>query len=170
MIFAFAFLLLLAALALFWQAGRKQSASGLPAGRVIYADTGAWARPEKPLYDPASGLTGKPDYLVRERGVTIPVEVKSSWAPETPYWGHILQLACYCWLVEKTSNQRPPYGILHYRNRTFAIDYTAELEAELVAILEELRQRERRGDAERSHDEPARCARCGYRSICDQRL
>ncbi|MRR31610.1 hypothetical protein EG834_15065, partial [bacterium] len=39
-----------------------QRASGLPRGRVVYADPGLWGRPEKPLFDSALGLTGKPDY------------------------------------------------------------------------------------------------------------
>ena len=45
-----------------------------------------------------------------------------------------------------------------------------ELEQRLVELLGTLRRQERQGEAPRSHDEPGRCARCGYRSMCDQRL
>jgi CRISPR-associated exonuclease Cas4 len=160
----------LAALFLLWQAGRQRKSAGMPAGRVIYSDTGRWGAVEKPFFAPLYGLTGKPDYLVEQDGVSIPVEVKSAWAPSLPYDSHIYQLAAYCLLVHQETGRRPPYGILHYRNRTFAIDYTPELEAGLVELLSEMRQQSRLDEIDRSHAEPARCARCGYRSHCDQRL
>lgn len=162
--------LLVAALVVLWIASRQRRATGLPSGRVIYSDTNRWNRVEKPLYDPISGLTGKPDYLVEEGGILIPVEVKSSRAPSIPHDSHVYQLAAYCRLVERMYHQRPPYGILHYRDRTFSIDYTPALEDELDALLDRIRDQEHQGEASRSHDEPARCARCGYRNICDQRL
>ena len=169
MIILAAVLFLLAVLVL-WLAGRGQKAGGLPHGRVVYTDTSAWGRVEKPLYDSALHLTGRPDYLLRRKGVEIPVEVKSGWAPESPYPGHIYQLAAYCLLAARTFSQRPPYGLIHYRNRTFAIDYTAEMEAHLIDLITEMRQDESRRELDRSHDDAARCAACGYRGICDQRL
>jgi CRISPR-associated exonuclease Cas4 len=161
---------LLAGLAVLWIAGRQRRASGLPAGRVIYSDTDRWGKVEKPLYDPVAGLTGKPDYLVEENGYMIPVEVKSGRAPNLPHDSHIYQLAAYCLLVERAYGKRPPYGILRYRDRTFSIDYTPALERELEDLLDAIRLQERRGEAPRSHKEAARCARCGYRDYCDQRL
>jgi CRISPR-associated exonuclease Cas4 len=167
-----ALLLLLAAGVIFWLARRQRRASGLPVGRVTYSDTGLWNKVERPLYDPLSGLTGKPDYLVEsEDGQTlVPVEVKSGRAPGAPHDSHVFQLAAYCRLVERTEGQRPPYGILRYRDRTFIIDYTPALESKLDQILSEIRIQEKRAEADRSHQEAARCARCGYREICDQRL
>jgi CRISPR-associated exonuclease Cas4 len=94
--------------------------------------------------------------------------VKSGWAPDAPREGHLYQLAAYCLLVQRTTGQRPPYGLIAYRNRTFAVDYTPELEHRLLELMEALRQQER--EAHRSHEEPARCARCGYRSACNERL
>jgi CRISPR-associated exonuclease Cas4 len=163
-------LFLALAIALLWQAGRQQQATGLPGGRIIYSDTRAWGAVEKPLYDSQLDLTGKPDYLVTQAGIVIPVEVKSSRAPAEPYDSHIYQLAAYCWLVEKTYGQRPPYGILHYPGRTFAIDYTPQLEAALKEHIAQIRILERHGEADRSHNLPERCARCGFRNHCDQRL
>lgn len=125
---------------------------------------------EKPLYDRELGLTGKPDYLIESRGKIIPVEVKSSRAPEGPYDGHIFQLAAYCLLVQRQAGKRPPYGILHYPNRTYAIDFTPELEQSTLALLEEIHRNARRKELARSHDVAARCRRCGYRDVCDQKL
>jgi CRISPR-associated exonuclease Cas4 len=177
MLILYAGLVLLAvALLVLWAASRQRRASGLPSGRVITSDTGMWKKVEKPLYDPVSGLTGRPDYLVEENGALIPVEVKSGRAPALPHDSHLYQLAAYCLLVERTYNQRPPYGILRYRDKTFSIDYTPVLERELLALMDAMRAQERssrraKGEAPaRSHHEPGRCARCGYRDICDQRL
>jgi CRISPR-associated exonuclease Cas4 len=98
------------------------------------------------------------------------VEVKSGWAPPVPYESHVFQLAAYCLLVERSTARRPPYGILRYRNRTFAVDYTKDLENKLVELLAEMRIEERTGECHRSHDEPARCERCGYRELCEEKL
>ncbi len=163
-------LLVIVSLALFWLAARQRKASGLPAGRVVYSDTGAWKRLEKPLFDPVLGLTGKPDYIIQHGGAWIPVEVKSGFAPTTPHESHIMQLAAYCLLIQRTRDRRPPNGILQYRNRTFEVDYTPELENRLLDLLVEMRNCERRGRADRSHNSKARCSGCGFRSYCDQRL
>jgi CRISPR-associated exonuclease Cas4 len=163
-------LLILLALAAWWIGARQRKSSGLPDGRVVSTDTGAWRKLEKPLYDPDTGLTGKPDYVVERDGIWVPVEVKSGWAPPEPHEGHIFQLAAYCRLVEHAYGVRPPVGILHYRNRTFEIDYNAVLEADLMALLEDLQIQSRKNEAHRSHNEAGRCARCGYRAICDEKL
>ena len=163
-------ILLLIAIILFWQSNRQRKQTGLPGGRVIYTDTGQWGRVEKPLYDASMRLTGKPDYLVERNGKVIPIEVKSGKAPDAPYDSHIYQLASYCMLVHKTMGKRPPYGIIHYSNRDFAVDYTPALEAALLDILAEMRRDERRKNVDCSHNSAARCRGCGYRKICDQRL
>jgi CRISPR-associated exonuclease Cas4 len=162
--------LFLVAVVFFWISGRQRKAAGLPGGRVIYTDTRAWGKLEQPLFDASLGLTGKPDYLVEQNGRIIPVEVKSGRAPQAPYDSHIFQLASYCHLVEKTYGKRPPYGIIHYSDRDFAVDYTQELESKLLDLLVEMKRDDHKGDVPRSHEQASRCARCGYRKVCDQRL
>lgn len=163
--------ILLLALLLLWQSNRQQKQAGLPGGRVIYTDTRAWGAPlEQPLFNKEFGLTGKPDYLVQHKGQIIPVEVKTGRAPESPYDSHIYQLAAYCLLVEKTYGKRPPYGIIHYPNRDFAVDYTPTLETALLDILAEMRRDDTKSEISCSHAEPARCVRCGYRKVCEQKL
>lgn len=163
-------LLFILALLFFWRSDRQQKAAGLPGGRVIYTDTRGWGEVEKPLFYPALELTGKPDYLIEKNGQIIPVEVKSGRAPEAPYDSHIYQLASYCLLVEKTYGKRPPYGIIHYENRDFAIDYTRELESALIELVADMRVDELKKDVPRSHEQPPRCKRCGFRNVCDQKL
>ena len=165
-----ALFLFLLALVLLWLSSRQRKEAGLPGGRIIYTDTHGWGKVEKPLYYSELELTGKPDYLFQKNGTIIPVEVKSGRAPETPYDSHIFQLAAYCLLVEKTYDTRPPYGIIHYENRDFAIDYTKELETSLIDLLVEMKRDQHRKEVPRSHEQAARCAKCGFKNICDQRL
>jgi len=162
--------LLLAAGLLLRRASQGQRQAGLPQGRVIYADTGAWRRTERPLFSHQHRLTGKPDYLVDDGGEIIPVEVKSGVAPPQPYPSHVLQLAAYGLLVEEAFGMRPSYGIVRYRDRTFAVDLTPGLADRLFSTLGEMRQQAKVGDVPRSHDNPAQCAACGYRPFCDQSL
>lgn len=165
-----AILLGVAALILFWIARRKQRQSGLPGSRLIYTDTQAWVRLEKPLFCQELSLTGKPDYLVEQNDQIIPVEVKSSRQLKSPYESHVFQLAAYCILVERSYGKRPAYGILHYPDQTFAIDFTPLLEAKVISLLAEMQAAAQAGQAERSHASAQRCSHCGYRDICDQAL
>lgn len=167
---SFILLIFLLALLLLWQSSRQRRVAGLPDGRILYSDTREWGKQEKPLYHAALGLTGKPDYLVEKNGRIIPVEVKSGRAPQAPYDSHIFQLASYCLLVENAYGKRPPYGIIHYEDRDFAVDYTRELEAALLELLADMKADEKRREIHRSHEQASRCARCGYRHGCDQSL
>jgi CRISPR-associated exonuclease Cas4 len=164
------FILLLAAGLLLRRASQAQRQAGLPRGRVIYADTGAWRRTERPLFSRRHRLAGKPDYLLDDGGEIIPVEVKSGTAPPQPYPSHVLQLAAYGLLVEEVFGTRPSYGIVRYRDRAFAVDLTPGLADRLFSTLDEMRQQAKAGNAARSHDNPAQCAACGYRPFCDQSL
>jgi CRISPR-associated exonuclease Cas4 len=165
-----ALFILILAIVFLLQGNRQQKQAGIPGGRIIYTDTRGWGKLEKPLFYSPLELTGKPDYLIQQNGRIIPVEVKSGRAPNEPYDSHIYQLAAYCLLVEKTYNKRPPYGIIHYENRDFAVDYTPALEASLLDLLAEIKRDEGRHDVPRSHEQAARCARCGFRKVCDQSL
>jgi CRISPR-associated exonuclease Cas4 len=144
--------------------------TGLPVGRVTYVDTGAWNRCERPLFSNRHRLTGRPDYLVRVWEGVVPVEVKSGAAPEQPYKAHVLQLAAYCLLIEEQEHRLPPYGILKYDDRSFEIDYTPALRAELLDTLAAIRNDLGARGVDRSHEDPARCRGCGFRVQCEQRL
>jgi CRISPR-associated exonuclease Cas4 len=150
------------------QGSRREA--GLPVGRVVYVDTGAWDRCERPLFSRRFRLTGMPDYLVRSRRDLIPVEVKSGIAPPSPYASHLLQLAAYCLLVEEQEGRAPPHAILKYDDQAFEIDYTPALREELLDTLDDIRHDLGARNVNRSHEEPARCRGCGHRDRCRQRL
>jgi CRISPR-associated exonuclease Cas4 len=164
-------ILIFLALLVLWLSRRQQKKTGLPEGRVVYADMGKWQPNSQALYDPKLDLTGKPDYLIYQDNFPIPVEVKTGRTPSKPYDSHVFQLAAYCYLVEAVTGKRPPYGILNYPDQTFEIKYTENLRQSLLDLLGDLRIKERsRAAVPRSHDHAARCSHCGFRSICDERL
>ena len=171
MLLIVAFILIVVGLFALWQGRRWQAEAGLPAGRVVYADTSAWRATNKPLFSEYYQVVGKPDYLVRQGRQMIPVEVKSSPAPRAgPRRSHVLQLAAYCLLVEENYSQRPKYGIVKYADRMFEIDYTDQLRSALLQMLDLMRADLARGTAVRSHHEASRCVHCGYRDACDESL
>ncbi len=164
-------ILILLALLFWFLASRTRTATGLPAGRVVYTDTGAWSRLEKPLFSPRLQLTGKPDYLVRDGAAYIPVEVKSGPAPaEGARASHIYQLAAYCVLVAEAYDNRPTHGLIKYADKTLAVDFTPQLEADLLELLDEIREDGEADDVARSHSSAARCRACGFREVCGEEV
>jgi len=153
-----------------WSRDQREK-SGVPEGEIIYADTGAWFPMTKPLYAAAYKLVGKPDYLVeQDDGSIVPVEIKSRRAPSEPHEGHVLQLAAYCLLVMENYQIRPSYGIIQYQDRAFAVDFTPDLEEDLLDLLAEMHEGMFVAELDRDHNDWERCRRCGVRSVCDQRL
>ncbi len=163
-----ALLLLLAAAVLLGLSRRGRVEAGLPQGRVVYADSRAWRRPEAPLRSPRYGLVGRPDYLLRRGRHIIPVEAKPSRAAAAPYVTDLLQLAAYCLLVEETYGVRPPHGLLVYRRRTFEVPFDAAMRDQLLHALQEMEAAYDQDDVPRSHDQPGRCARCSMRRHCGE--
>ncbi|MEM7348151.1 MAG: CRISPR-associated protein Cas4 [Chloroflexota bacterium] len=155
-----------------YRSRRLQRESGLPKGRLIYADVDDrdWMPPNTALYSETYQLVGKPDYLVETKQGIIPVEVKSAQAPQIPYFGHILQLAAYCLLVEETTGQAPPHGLLKYANALYEVDFTAELRQELLDVMTEMRQARQATVVHRSHEQPRKCLACGFYQTCDEAL
>jgi len=160
--------LLLAAGVLFLAAGwRLRQVSGVPAGQITYSDTDA---PAQPLLSHRYGLVGKPDYIVMQRGVAIPVELKPNRSGDEPYDSDRLQVAAYCLLLEDANAKAPPFGVLRYRDRTFQIDYTPDLRAYVLELLDHMRACLAASDVERSHASRERCSGCGFARSCEQSL
>jgi len=161
---------LIVGMALLWRSHMLRQRTGLPAGQVVYVDTGDWQDCERPLFSSRHRLTGRPDYLVRQRGHIIPVEVKSATGLRQPYESHILQLTAYCLLVEENERKTPPYGLLHYPDVTFHIPYTLQTRVNLLDTLTRLRADLDSDDVPRSHSEPQRCRCCGFHRVCSWSL
>jgi hypothetical protein len=75
-----AILIAILAFAMLLRSGRLRRLSRLPKGEIVYEDVSGLAK--APLYSKRLDLSGKPDYLLKDRdGSVIPVEVKSGYAP-----------------------------------------------------------------------------------------
>lgn len=155
------------------QRGRAdQVRAGLPIdARVVYSDTGAWTRVDKPLFSQRYRLTGKPDYIVQdESGAMIPIEVKPTRTARQPRDSDIMQLMAYGILIQEKFGRRPDYGLMKYRDQVFQIAFTEELRAEFFEILRDMRAAGHAKNVARSHADPLRCTYCGYRDECSERL
>ena len=142
--------------------------NGIPPGEVIYSDLD---RPAQPLYSRSLALSGKPDYLVRDKkGSVIPVEIKSGRAIQ-PHRGHIMQLAAYCLLVEENYNVAVPYGILVYADKVqHKIEIDPHLRSDLLSTMAEMRCALESGSPERGHSQRKRCRSCSFYRSCRSRL
>ena len=167
------FLLALVAAFFLRRTGRAaQTRAGVPVNaRVVYSDTGAWARVEKPLFSRRYQLTGKPDYIVQDdTGATIPIEVKPTRTNTQPRHSDTMQLMAYGVLIEEKFGTRPAYGLLKYRDRVFEIEFTEELRTEFFETLKEMRAARRAKNVARNHTDAVKCKYCGYRDACEERL
>jgi CRISPR-associated exonuclease Cas4 len=169
-LFLLAALLVVAGLGLLWWGRQVRRQTGLPAGTVVYSDTGAERAVLEPLVSHRYGLVGKPDYLVdlKQGGnhVVVPLEVKSRNRPASPNAGHILQLIAYCLIVEDLYGQRPPHGYLRYADATLTIPNSDVLRAEVLQAADAIRGARRADNVHRSHAIAARCDGCGYLKAC----
>lgn len=163
-------LLLVGGLGMLWWSRRARRATGLPAGAVVYSDTGKEEAVLEPLVSQRHGLVGKPDYLVEVSGagkrLVVPLEVKSRKRPPVPDPGHLLQLATYCLLVEDIYGQKPPHGYLRYADTTLKIDFTDDLRAAVLTSAAAIRKARSAENVTRSHQDARRCQRCGYLDSC----
>ncbi len=164
-------LLLLIGLALLWLSRLFNREADMPSGAVVYSDSQALGKQTKALYSQRYRLSGKPDYLVEQGDTIIPVEYKSSRAPRSqPYYGHKLQAAAYCLLVEETFGITPPYALLKYSDREFRVPFTQKLRGHLLNALDDIADNQAAPTVDRNHDVAARCRNCGFNNVCDQRL
>ena len=160
--------LLLAAVWLALRARCGQRRSGLPQGRLVYADTGRWSEVARPYFSQHYRLTGKPDYLVDTEDGLVPVEVKHTAAPPNgrAYESHIMQLAAYCLLIEEAHGQHTIHGLIRYDDATIQIDYTPALRQDLLDLLDQMRTDHKLREVKRSHNDPTRCRACGVHHAC----
>lgn len=164
-------LLIAMGLAFYVIAKRKASAInsakikyGIPDGRVIYSDLDGSAMP---LFSRQFGISGKPDYIIRDKNnALIPVELKSGRA-NRPHRGHVMQLAAYCLLIEENYGKAVSNGIIVYGDgKQHSVKFDRDLRAELLSIVENMRRCWSEGHPRRIHDSKTRCSSCLLREDC----
>jgi CRISPR/Cas system-associated exonuclease Cas4 (RecB family) len=72
--------------------------------------------------------------------------------------------------VEDVLDRDAPHGLIRYRDCTLRVTNSDALIEELLATLERMRQVQAEGEARRSHQQAARCARCPVAHACPERL
>lgn len=123
------------------------------------------------LVNAETGLRGRPDQIVIIDSEFIPVEQKTGKVPSKPHDSHVLQLLAYASLVETTTGQTPPYGLIRYRNDTlYTIDWDEEAKERLATMVKTIQRTMATGGAKRNHDREGKCRSCSRRYACDQRL
>lgn len=147
--------LLLAVLA-FW----ARTSRGLGHGETVALD-------DVTLYSETLRLVGRPDRLVKVRGIPIPEEWKSS--KKVAPW-HIVQLGTYFLLIEEEYGVRPPHGfIVTGDGKRKRVKNTEALRSRVLSIASEIREARRRiEEVIRVSPQEWQCRVCGSRSRCGQ--
>ncbi len=125
-------------------------------------------QPSKSLFSARYRLTGKPDYIVEQRGCLIPVEVKTGYH-EKPEEHHVMQLIAYCQLVEDSYHKFTPYGILVYYDtgKEYAIPFNPESRFKLDKTIREMNDiLNHRMKVNRNHNSASKCNSCSMRKYC----
>lgn len=128
--------IVLLGLVLIYLINRQQKGFGVLNSKIIYSDTDL--KPGKIFYSKRIKLCGKPDYLIKDNGIFIPVEIKTGKTPEVPYENHTMQLMAYCFLVEENFGIRPPGGYIKYPEKEFKIAYTKEAEQSVIDVVSDI--------------------------------
>ena len=139
---------------------RARWSRGLGGGETVALD-------DVTLYSERLRLVGRPDRLLKIRGVPIPEEWKSS--KKVQPW-HVLQLGTYFILIEEEYGVRPPYGFVVLGNGARErVSNTQELRGRVLKIASEIREARRRIEEEiRVSPQAWQCRVCGSRSKCRQ--
>jgi CRISPR/Cas system-associated exonuclease Cas4 (RecB family) len=138
---------------------------------VAVGDLGRSASMEPLLVDETRRLRGRPDYLLHHRRGLIPVELKPLRTSRSLYESDRLQVATYLMLVRAAHpDTNVPYGVVRYKDSTFRVYLTEELEARCLAVAEQVRAAKRATVVHRTHHVPAKCRACAHRTACGEAL
>ena len=118
-------------------------------------------------------LAGRPDYMIKENDLRIPVEVKTGRRPKAPFFSHVLQIGAYCLLSEETFQKSPTHGQIRYgfENEPHNVDWEPKLKTLVLEKIEEMNDvLEGRTKAHRNHKRVGKCNSCSRRKGCPERL
>ena len=118
-------------------------------------------------------LAGRPDYMIKENDLRIPVEVKTGRRPKAPFFSHVLQIGAYCLLSEETFQKSPSHGQIRYgfENEPHNVDWEPKVKTLVLEKIEEMNDvLEGRTKAHRNHKRVGKCNNCSRRKGCPERL
>jgi len=118
-------------------------------------------------------LAGRPDYMIKENDLRIPVEVKTGRRPKAPFFSHVLQIGAYCLLSEETFQSSPSHGQIRYgfESEPHKVEWEPKLKALVLEKIEEMNDiLKGRTKAHRNHKRVGKCNNCSRRKGCPERL
>lgn len=107
----------------------------------------------------------------RARRRVVPVEVKPTRRGTRLHESDEMQLVVYLLLTAAEYGERAAsYGYVRYQSQTFRVQLTRDRKRRCLELRNGVVATRAKGNAERSHREPGRCARCSFRDVCGQNL
>jgi CRISPR-associated exonuclease Cas4 len=132
-------------------------------GKILYSDL---ERPATSLFSKKYQITGKPDYIIKDKDRFIPVELKFG-RQNKPKKNHLLQLAGYCQLIEENYGGFVPYGMIIYNNKNqYKIPFNPKIRFELESTIKEMRKMLENRRISRNHEDSNRCINCSMKEYC----
>ncbi len=150
------------------EARRRHTDSGFSQSEVALAIDGGVLLPEREYISTRQGLAGKPDALVQEAGIVVPVERKPLARKLRDRY--VAQLLIYMRLVEEFEGTRPPHGylLLGPACRRIKIVNADTKQKWVSSMLTDMRKI-LAGGTPRPAPHPKKCARCDVRHNCNAR-
>jgi CRISPR-associated protein Cas4 len=150
------------------EARRRHTDSGFSQSEVALAIDGGVLLPEREYVSTRQGLAGKPDAIVQEDGLVVPVERKP--LAKKLRDRYVAQLLVYMRLVEEFEGVRPPHGylLLGPTCRRIKIPNSDAKQQWVSSMLSQMRKVLDGGPA-RPNPHPKKCARCDVRDYCHAR-
>jgi CRISPR/Cas system-associated exonuclease Cas4 (RecB family) len=146
-------------------AEKKQVSSGFGAKAVAISVEGSKLLPPKEYVSLTQGLAGKPDALIEEDGLIIPVERKPLARKLRDRY--VAQLLVYMRLVEEFEGKRPTHGYLlmgepcvrvRVDNKEAKQRWVSKMVADMRGILD--------GRDAKPSPHPQKCAKCNVKHRC----
>lgn len=147
----------------------KRRQAGFENQEIAVAIEGSTFLPEREYISEQQGLAGRPDALLKEGELIIPVERKP--LAKKLRDRYVAQLLIYMRLVEEFEGRRPPYGYLFLGKncRRVRVVNSEKRQAWVEGMLVRMRAI-LDGDKPNPTPHPMKCSRCKARDRCSSRL
>lgn len=143
---------------------RRQDTGFTPTDKTVSIE-GSSMLPAREYISTTQGLAGKPDALLSENGVVVPIEMKP--LAKKLRDRYVAQLLVYMRLVEEFEGQRPPHGYLFLgpKYRRVKVVNSEEKQVWLQNMVDEMRKI-LDGAPATAAPHPTKCSKCDVRHRC----
>ncbi len=114
-------------------------------------------------------LKGICDYLIKENGIHIPVELKKGKSNKNkPFKNDMMQLMCYILLLEEHFDVKYPHGYLFYKESKQKLKVVNDrtTRSELYSLFKAIRAFMRSKKLPNRKDNKKSCWSCSYHGYC----